>query len=210
MPGSSPASAATTSAPAVPVAGQKAAARAGPMSVSSARVGSTGLASVGVGAGVGSGVAASVVGAKSSARRYGSSVVGARSGVTPAWIWVARSASPNWSAKRELGSDSRRSSHRRASSGAEAPSTRIAAGIAGSTARIAGVPVTASSCAVRAPSGPVSSVSSAAVRRPSSSGPATIGTTTPTDAGAPTGGGTVTTLATARGPASVSYTARSG
>ncbi len=75
---------------------------------------------------------------------------------SPAASWTATSESPNCSANRSCGIASRRSSHSTADAGAAVPSTRIDAGIAGSTARITEVPSTALRRAVSEPVGAVS------------------------------------------------------
>ena len=93
--------------------------------------------------------------------------------------------------------------------GADDPSTRIEATIAGSTARIAGVPLTASSCARRSPPTPVSVASSSLVRSPTERAGVVIGTMTPTGAEA-AASGTTSTLAVVRSPRADAYVAVSG
>ena len=76
----------------------------------------------------------------------------------------------------------------------------MAAGMAGSTARVAVVPSTASSCADSAPSTAVSSASSLPVSRPRVIGAAVMGTTSAIGVAAPSEG-TTTTLDAVRVPA---------
>ncbi|QOC27966.1 hypothetical protein IC744_10905 [Microbacterium hominis] len=105
----------TSPAVADPVAGQNTPVRVAPMSRSSERLGSV-RAAAGVGVDdalgdsedAGSGVP---VVAKFRADMYGSRLETESGSSCPAANWVARSASPNWSAKREFGSASRSDSH---------------------------------------------------------------------------------------------------
>ena len=136
--------------------------------------------------------------------------MGARSVVCPEASWATGSASANCSAKREFVSVRRRSSQAVARGGAAVPRTRIAAGIAGSTARIASVPSTASSAAVSSPSGAVIAASCSEVSSPDVSGPAVIGTITPTGETGVDGSGTIMTLVAVRVPEGPEKTALRG
>ncbi len=90
------------------------------------------------------------------------------------------------------------------------PRTRMAAGIAGSIARIDAVPSTASSWSVSDPVGEVSSVSSVAVSRPPAVSGPVIGTITPMPTPAAPSGGTIMALVDSTRPVVDSYVAAKG
>ena len=157
----SPTSASTVSAPAEPGAGQKIVLFAdGPIRVSEWSEGSSSAAL---------------------SSRNAPRCVCASGASSPAAICGVTSASANCSANRSLSSEVRRSSQSVALVGAASPSARMEAGIDGSTARIAGVPSTASSCAVSRPSGLVRIASASEAYRPRVVTGPVIGTTSETD-----------------------------
>ena len=153
----------------------------------SASSSSVGRAGPSVGVADGSAVVPGVfvgVTARCCGKAAGSSSEVSGSGVSasgrPACACTVRSASPNCRAKRALGSSSSLCSQSLAVEGTAVPRARIEVTMAGSTASTAVVPATPSSCAVRSPSGAVSSVSSSALRRAPPAGVAVMGTRTPT------------------------------